>query len=219
MLICLFCYESFAEKKAKFSPHPPTPHPPESWTDWYMPKIIFCMSSGLHPTQSLGSIPESTRERGREKKKLDPNPKVDKWDCTWTPGFCCASDSVALRNTERSGNKSSVIVCPRWRHGLWESRERRKKPAQGLWKRLRSAASQRRRPDVERRSRNPQTTRKYFWDNIWGHFTLTIFQLSVRGGKWRIRYLCCSAAARVAYSADIGSKPGRFNINGRWQAW
>lgn len=23
----------------------------------------------------------------------------------------------------------------------------------------------------------------------------------------------------MAYTADIGSKPGRFNINGRWQAW
>lgn len=83
------------------------------------------------------------------------------------------------------------------------------------------AQSRRRCPDVERRSRNPQTTCKYFWDNIWGHFTLTVFQLSARGEKkkWRIRYLCCSTAARVAYSADIGSKPGRFNKNGQWQAW
>lgn len=219
MLICLFCFESFAGKKSQVQ-SPPSHTPPT----WIMDGLIhaedhFLYEQWLTSNTIFGFHPgEHKSERERE-KKLDPNPKVDKWDCTWTPGFCCASDSVALRNTERSGNKSSVIVCPRWRHGLWESRERRKKPAQGLWKRLRSDASQRRRPDVERRSRNPQTTRKYFWDNIWGHFTLTIFQLSVRGGKWRIRYLCCSAAARVAYSADIGSKPGRFNINGRWQAW
>ena len=135
------------------------------------------------------------------------------------PGFCCESDSVVLQNTQCSQKKSSISVCRWWQHGLWEGCQRRRNThedcestsARLLW----SPAAQMWSAGTENLRWHLNTFETIYKGVPANH----ILAFSGGGGGWRITFLCCSASARVAYSADIGSQPRRFNRNVPWQVW